>query len=936
MVRWSVSLLVLVTAAQMTAQEVRSLPPREKRFAVIVGVDRYDDGQISPLFAAASDARKLRDTLVVSCSFPREQVHVLATGELKERQPTRENIMATIADVLRAAPVDGLFLFAFAGHGKEGRDREAFLFPSNVRMNVLEDTALPLSWIHARIRDVRIEQVVLLLDHCRNDPGGRADVPNPLTEAFIEATRFDKRNDGVIAYATIYASSLGERAYEDNDNRQGYFSAAVIEALSRASGEVTLGRLIEHVQTTVPGRVKKERRAEQHPYDIVEGYRAESLVLANAAPVLSAPPGIISSEDELETWQHALALNTPEAFEAYIRKHPYGSFVQQARISIQAHRTDEPYSVKAARDASDSGRFKEARRLFQKGVTSSDPEALAELGKLSLLCLGGPCDFADSAYFLERAIKGGHREAEGWLAFQWVQLGGNRARAIDYARSSADRGELSGRVALAQAYDLGVGVEEDKSEADRYYRLAAPELQERAKAQDPWAMNILGKMYMEGRGGFSRDNARAIELIRVAADKNYPTAQRNLAIMRQTGFGGLRKDPQLALQLLRSAAALRHPGGQYQLALAYMYGMGVPNDDMKAVELLREALDAGLAMARTALGYMYEMGRGGLQKNDVKAAELYRQAADDNDAQAQYYLAMMYATGRGGLPEDEGRAAELYQQASETHAGAQNALGAMYEAGRGGLARDDVQAVTFYRRAAAADYLPAQLNLARMYHYGRGGLQRDPIKTAELYQVAAEQGDATAQVRLAGMYLRGDGVAADEANAAKLLHAAADQGETSAMAVLADMYASGRGGLPQDTRMAAQFYEKAANQGIAAAQNSLGLMYLNGAGGLAKDQPKALILFHKAAEQGWAPAQTNIGFMYERGIGGLIQDYQKAAELYRLASERGDLTATANLAIMYEKGRGVPQDLGQAIELYRKASAGGNIVAKQALVRLQQ
>ena len=938
MTRSWVGPLILLLALQSGAQEVRTLPPPEKRFAVIVGVDQYDDPQIAPLVAAASDARKLRQTLENCCGFKAEQIRVLATGEVKNRQPTRENIMTAIAEMVEKVPVNGLFLLAFAGHGKEGKDREAFLFPANVRLNLIKDTAIPLTWIRDHIRGKRVEQVILLLDTCRNEPGGRSDAENPLTQGFLESARFDRVNDGVIASATLYASSLGERAWEDTDPRQGYFTAAVIDALEKSSSPVTLLDLVKHVEKEVPERVKEERGAQQHPYTIIEGYRADALVLAHAAVAKTpVPSGIITSEEEidLDVWQGALRRNTREALEDYVRRHPNGRFVAQARTLIDAHASAGSFSIDAARKALQAGEYEEARRLYQKGLASSDPEALAELGKMSLLCLGGPCNFEDSAYFLQRAMKLGRREAEGWLALQWIVLGGNRARAIDYARSSATRGELIGRVALAAAYEVGIGVPKDKVAADQYYRLAAPELQERRKAGDPWALNVLARMYVEGLGGVVRNEALGIELIRAAASKNYPTARRNLAVMYQIGFAGNPRDHAQALDLFRTAAALGHPNSQYGLALAYLYGPGVERDDQKAVDLFRAAADQGLVVARTALGYMHETGRGGLPTSDTTAAELYRQAADDGEAQAQYYLAMMYATGRGGLPEDEERAAELYHQAAETHVGAQNALGVMYESGRGGLSRDEGKAVSYYRLASDGDHPPALLNLGRMYHEGRGGLPRDPAKTAELYLRAAELGNATAQARLARMYRLGDGVPLDDARAVELYRAAAEQGDASAMTTMAVLYSEGRGGLPRDLARAADLYQKAAKQGDAAAQNNLGIMYLNGTG-VPKDEAKALTFFQKAASQNETPALTNLGLMYDRGSGGLAQDFAKAVELYARAADQGDTVATVNLAVMYEYGRGVAKDLARAVELYRKAAARGNDPAMAALERLQQ
>ena len=71
----------------------------------------------------------------------------------------------------------------------------------------------------------------MLLNACRNDPGGRADAPNPLSAAYTNAFNFDVRNREVLAFATIYATGIGQRAYECTEKKQGYFTWAVVEGL---------------------------------------------------------------------------------------------------------------------------------------------------------------------------------------------------------------------------------------------------------------------------------------------------------------------------------------------------------------------------------------------------------------------------------------------------------------------------------------------------------------------------------------------------------------------------------------------------------------------------------------------------------------------------------------------------------------------------------
>ena len=97
----------------LTLQSIDRLPSTSKRWALIVGVDQYDDVHIGRLAGAANDARNLADALVAFAGFPRDQIIVLATGEPPERQPTRINILRRLSNLKGLLPRDGLFLFSF-------------------------------------------------------------------------------------------------------------------------------------------------------------------------------------------------------------------------------------------------------------------------------------------------------------------------------------------------------------------------------------------------------------------------------------------------------------------------------------------------------------------------------------------------------------------------------------------------------------------------------------------------------------------------------------------------------------------------------------------------------------------------------------------------------------------------------------------------------
>lgn len=284
--------------SQAAAAPVSSLPGRQKRYALVIGVDQYADPQVSGLNAASNDARLLADALVRYSGFPADQVLLLTSNRSSDWQPTRGNILRKLSNLAGVVPKDGLLLFSFAGHGIE-RNNQAFLLPSDAQVsddvNLLEQTAINVVQIKDWIRKTGVGQVLLFLDACRNDPtAGRAAADNPLTKTYTQAFNFDWRNREVQAFATVYATEIGRRAYERRTPRNGYFTLALVEGLrggaANERGEVTLASLVDHLQSTVTSQVRLDlgQGREQKPFAEIGGYRASDLVLSVKDPGAAA------------------------------------------------------------------------------------------------------------------------------------------------------------------------------------------------------------------------------------------------------------------------------------------------------------------------------------------------------------------------------------------------------------------------------------------------------------------------------------------------------------------------------------------------------------------------------------------------------------------------------------------------------------------------
>ncbi|MCC6744257.1 MAG: caspase family protein, partial [Acidobacteria bacterium] len=331
---------------------VSQLPASSRRWALVVGVDTYDDEQITGLRGAANDARALAGALVANAGFPADQVILLATGEPGARLPTRGNILQRLSNLAAVVPKDGLLLVSFSGHGIE-RGGQAFLLPSDARaagdVALLEDTAISVARMRERIRATKVGQVIVLLDACRNDPvSGRADSTNPMTAAYTRGFDFDVANREVEAFATIYATSVGDRAYEYAEKRQGYFTWAVVEGLRGAAagedGRVTLAGLVRFVQEAVPKRIGVDLGAgkRQKPFATIEGYRADELVVSVGAtvspgPEVPAAAAVVVDPKavELELWAAIKESRDAADYEDYLKRYPGGTYEAVARAKIK-------------------------------------------------------------------------------------------------------------------------------------------------------------------------------------------------------------------------------------------------------------------------------------------------------------------------------------------------------------------------------------------------------------------------------------------------------------------------------------------------------------------------------------------------------------------------------------------------------------------------
>jgi len=187
-----------------------------------------------------------------------------------------------------------------------------------------------------------------------------------------------------------------------------------------------------------------------------------------------------------------------------------------------------------------------------------------------------------------------------------------------------------------------------------------------AEMGDPKGMYKLGVCYEDGKGGITKDEAKAMEWYQKAAEAGDAAAMCKLGVCYACGQGGLTRDEAKAVEWYKKAAEAGEAVAMLNLGGYYEFGEGgLTEDETKAVELYQKAAEGGTAPAMYKLGYAYEFGEGGLTKDTSKAVEWYQKAAEAGDEEGMDRLGDAYAYGELGLPQNRRKAIEWHQKAAE-------------------------------------------------------------------------------------------------------------------------------------------------------------------------------------------------------------------------------------------------------------------------------
>ena len=243
-----------------------------KNFAIAIGINKYELIH-RPLNYAASDAEKVRNFLLSEANFNQVFYYSDYSPSINNisTRPTRSGLLRLLKVTFENEfmGVGDNFWFFFSGHGARVKGID-YIIPSDAFIEDIENSAISVNYIIQRLQRCGADNVVLILDACRE----QGDNTTRDIQGMGEQTEIEAREKGII---TICSCSPNEYSWELKDLQQGVFTYALLEGLGSKGRKATVERLNEHLKYRVKELAKSQGK--QTPSIMADPIEKSHLIL---------------------------------------------------------------------------------------------------------------------------------------------------------------------------------------------------------------------------------------------------------------------------------------------------------------------------------------------------------------------------------------------------------------------------------------------------------------------------------------------------------------------------------------------------------------------------------------------------------------------------------------------------------------------------------
>lgn len=213
-------------------------PSERRKFAVIIGIDKYKDPDIEDLNVAGVDAKSIYEIITDpnGGGFPAENVKLLLNEEA-----TRENITKALGEWLpsQANPNDTVLIF-YSGHGgiepdptgEEPDGNSKYIIPYDADPDNLFSTAIQNSSLSSMLLRISSNQMIFLIDCCYS--GGTTTGQETIKSISPPNARVgnDIYDDFSGSGRVVISASLPDQvSYEIPKLNHGIFTYSLLEAV---------------------------------------------------------------------------------------------------------------------------------------------------------------------------------------------------------------------------------------------------------------------------------------------------------------------------------------------------------------------------------------------------------------------------------------------------------------------------------------------------------------------------------------------------------------------------------------------------------------------------------------------------------------------------------------------------------------------------------
>jgi serine/threonine-protein kinase len=199
-------------------------PVNENRFAIMIGIQNYDDNTLSKLDWTAADAKLLHETLQNRYGCQPDNTLLLV-------DETRVRIEQAIPDWLDRSDIASEVIIFFAGHAYVDDDGLSFLAAKDFDLSRITESGISLSWLREQLEDCPAREKLLLLDCSRVGEG--ADQQRQLSAArLIESLKPEKEPAEFRTTWAIASSTADQRGLDWAEKQHGLFGWFVADAYS--------------------------------------------------------------------------------------------------------------------------------------------------------------------------------------------------------------------------------------------------------------------------------------------------------------------------------------------------------------------------------------------------------------------------------------------------------------------------------------------------------------------------------------------------------------------------------------------------------------------------------------------------------------------------------------------------------------------------------